>query len=235
MKKKAIVIHSGGMDSSICLYQAICDHGRENVLSLTFRYGQRHSLELEAAMAINKKWGVDHSFLDIHCLNEITENSLTRHHLKISHEKGEAPNSLVLGRNGLMVRLAAIHGAALGALEVYTGIIEVEEANSGYRDCSRKYMDLMEKILRIDLGEEDFKIKTPVVKMTKLETMELAYEWEILTYLLENTISCYEGFPKEGCGHCPACFLRNEGIINFKKKYPHFVLSFLHKLEGYRH
>lgn len=118
MRKKAIVIHSGGMDSSLCLHQAILDHGVDEVLSITFRYGQRHSTELEAAIEINKEWGVDHIFLDIECLGEITQNSLTRHDMEISHDAGKAPNSLVLGRNGLMVRLAAIHGESLGAHEV---------------------------------------------------------------------------------------------------------------------
>lgn len=67
MKKKAIVIHSGGMDSSLCLYQAIEDHGVDNVLSLTFRYGQRHAVELKAAQYICREWGVDQTILDINC------------------------------------------------------------------------------------------------------------------------------------------------------------------------
>lgn len=230
MKKKAIVIHSGGMDSSLCLYQAILDHGRENILSLSFSYGQRHEGELEIARQICERWGVDHQVLDIHCLEKITENSLTRHQMEIGYERGE-PNSLVVGRNGLMARLAAIHIDALGGDQIYMGIIEVEEANSGYRDCSRRYMDLLEKILQIDLSNPKFQIKTPIVKMTKYETMELGQSWGVLTYLLENTITCYEGFPKEGCQRCPACKLRNEGILEFKKRHPHFILSFLHKLK----
>lgn len=231
MKKKAIVIHSGGMDSSLCLYQAIQDHGAQNVLSLTFRYGQRHAVELKASQLICSEWGVDQTILDINCLSQITENSLVNHDLKIEFD-GDEPNSLVVGRNGLMVRLAAIHAESLGADQVYTGVIEVEEANSGYRDCSRSYMDLMQEILRIDLGNDQFQIQTPVVKMTKLETMEMARDFGILEFLLENTISCYEGIAQQGCGNCPACFLRNQAILEYKQKYPHFVLSFLHKIKA---
>ena len=230
MKKKAIVIHSGGMDSSLCLYKAIEDHGRENVLSLTFRYGQRHSTELAASEHICREWGVDQTILDIDCLQQITENSLINHDLEIAHNTGESPNSLVVGRNGLMVRLAAIHADSLGAKEVYTGVIEVEEANSGYRDCSRDYMDMMESILRLDLDNPQFRVMTPVVKMTKLETMEMASKMGILEFLLENTITCYEGIAQQGCMKCPACFLRNQGILEYKKKHPHFILSFLHKV-----
>lgn len=230
MKKKAIVIHSGGMDSSLCLYKAIQDYGVENVLSLTFRYGQRHSTELAASKLICAEWGVDQTILDIDCLQKITENSLTKHDLQITHVNGESPNSLVMGRNGLMVRLAAIHADSLGASKVYTGVIEVEEANSGYRDCSRTYMDMMESILRLDLDDSNFQVVTPVVKMTKLETMEMANEMGILEFLLENTITCYEGIAQQGCQKCPACFLRNQGILEYKKKHPHFILSFLHKV-----
>lgn len=231
MKKEAIVIHSGGMDSTLCLYQAILDHGKDNVVSLGFRYGQRHSSELKVADMICAEWEVERVTVDINCLQEITQNSLLKHDMEIEHIEGESPNSLVTGRNGLMVRLAAIHGEKWGVSQVYTGVIEVEEANSGYRDCSRKYMDLMQEILRLDLGNPSFKVKTPIVKMTKLETMELAYKWGILTFALENTITCYEGLPHEGCQKCPACLLRNEGIIQFKEKNPHFILSFLHRLK----
>ena len=98
MKKKALVIHSGGMDSSLCLAQAIEDFGRENILSVSFSYGQRHSIELTRAAEICQEWAVDHTTLDLSCLNQITENSLTRHSMEIESRPGEAPNSLVVGR-----------------------------------------------------------------------------------------------------------------------------------------
>jgi 7-cyano-7-deazaguanine synthase len=107
------------------------------------------------------------------------------------------------------------------------GVIEVEESNSGYRDCSRSYMDLKENILRIDLNDDLFEIRTPLIKMTKKETLELAYRLGLLNYLLNETISCYNGVSKQGCLCCPACHLRNEGIRQFALQYPSITLTFL--------
>lgn len=215
MKKKAIVVHSGGIDSSLCLALAVGEYGAENVLSLSFAYGQRHESELIQAAKICREWCVDHTVVDVSCLKKITENALTNKEIAIQHKEGEPPNTLVVGRNGLMARLAAIHADSLGADVIYMGVIEVEASNSGYRDCSRSYMDKMEEILRVDLGKETFEIRTPLVKMTKFETMELASGLGILDFLWEETISCYEGVRRQGCRVCPACRLRNEGYEAF--------------------
>jgi 7-cyano-7-deazaguanine synthase len=230
LKKKAVVVHSGGMDSSLCLAHAIQEFGAEAVLSVTFSYLQRHSIEMERAQRICREWNVDQTILDISCLSQITENSLTRHSMDIIARPGEAPNSLVVGRNGLMARIAGIHANSLGAHAIYMGVIEVESANSGYRDCSRDYMDLMEKILRIDFDDPQFEIRTPLVKMTKAETMEFGYKMGVLEFLLENTVSCYNGLDREGCRNCPACKLRNEGIKEFVSHHPAFQFSYSNKI-----
>jgi len=226
MQKETVVIHSGGMDSSLCLAQAIQIHGREKVLSLTFSYNQRHCLEMQRAEQICKDWKVDHAVLDLSCLNQITENSLTRHGMKIEKRKGEPPNTLVVGRNGLMARIGAIQANSLGASSIVMGVIEVESANSGYRDCSRKYMDQMQEILRVDLADSQFEIKTPLVFMTKVETLEWGSRLGVLPYLLENTVTCYQGIDRLGCQECPACQLRNEGIREFVKRHPEFEFSY---------
>lgn len=226
MKKKAVVVHSGGMDSSICLALAIDKYGADNVLSLSFSYEQRHKNELEQAKKICSDWGVDHTILDINFLSKITSNSLTDHHLKISQSKKSTPNTLVVGRNGLMARIASIHAESLGANEIYMGVIEVEEANSGYRDCSRKYMDIIQAALRMDFANSEFQILTPLVYMNKKQTMDLAYQMGKLEYLLDHTISCYEGVKGLGCQKCPACELRNEGIKEFLQFNPDIVFSY---------
>jgi 7-cyano-7-deazaguanine synthase len=226
ISKKAVVVHSGGMDSSICLSLAIEQYGAPNILSLSFRYGQRHSNELDQARKICADWKVDHTVVDIDCLNKITSNALTNADVKISHKKGEAPNTLVVGRNGLMARIASIHAQELGADCIFMGIIEVEEANSGYRDCSRKYMDIVQAALRMDFDNQKFEIKTPIVYLTKKQTMELCYQMGNLQYLLENTITCYEGVRGVGCKKCPACLLRNEGITEFMKDNNDFLFSY---------
>lgn len=226
MKKKAIVVHSGGMDSSICLALAIEQFGAENVLAMSFTYGQRHSKELDFAKKICEEWKVDRTVIDINCLSEITENALTKNDLKIEHKTNQSPNTLVVGRNGLMARIAGIHAEHLGADAIFLGVIEVEEANSGYRDCSRKYMDIIQAALRMDFGNSHFEVKTPLVYMNKKQTLELAYQMGILHFLIENTLSCYEGVEKMGCEKCPACLLRNEGIKQFSEAHPDFEFSY---------
>ena len=144
----------------------------------------------------------------------------------IHHETGKAPNTLVTGRNGLMARLASIHAQSLGAQCIYMGVIEVESANSGYRDCSREYMDLMQILMRIDLDDDAFEIRTPIVKMTKKETMELGSQLGVLDYLLKYTITCYRGIPELGCEDCPACQLRNEGLGQFLDEHPECQLPY---------
>lgn len=223
-------MHSGGMDSSICLAYAVKKFGADAVLSIGFQYGQRHSGELEKAQQICAAWQVDHTVLKIDFLQQITENSLLNHNIPMSNKRDMLSNALVVGRNGLMARIAAIHAQHLQASEVYLGVIGVEEANSGYRDCSRSYMDKLQDILRIDLASEEFSLKTPLVHMTKKETMDFANELGVLRFLLENTISCYEGLPNEGCMVCPACFLRNEGIHEYIQDNPSFEFSFKKKI-----
>ena len=230
MKKDTVVVHSGGMDSSLCLALAIKNHGAENVLSLSFSYGQRHTTELEYAKSICKKWKVDHRVINIDCLNKITDSALLDPKTKIEHVKDKAPNTLVVGRNGLMARVAGIHADNISANSIYMGVIEVEEANSGYRDCSRKYMDIIQAALRMDFNKPGFEIKTPLVFMDKKETMELGFELGVLDYLVENTLSCYEGVVKEGCGRCPACKLRNEGLREFSQEHPEFSFSYKDKI-----
>lgn len=223
-KKETVVIHSGGMDSSICLALAIEEFGKDPVLSLSFAYEQRHSPELIQAEKICKDWGVDHTIVHLKCLREITGNALINSTIDIEEYEDAPPNTLVMGRNGLMARLGAIHADHLGANSIYMGIIGVDGNFSGYRDSSREYMDLKQQILRIDLNNPNFEIRTPVVHMTKKETLEVAHRLGILQYLLDNTMTCYEGLSKQGCKKCPACKLRNKGIQEFKEAHPEINL-----------
>jgi 7-cyano-7-deazaguanine synthase len=214
-KKQTIVMHSGGMDSTICLALAIREFGKDQVLSLSFNYGQRHSQEFIQAKKICADWGVDHTLLSLECLKEITQNALMNSGEAIIKNADEPPNTLVIGRNGLMAQLCGIQAGTLGAGSIYMGIMELEEANSGYRDCSRSYMDLKQQILRIDLDNPLFEIRTPLVFLTKLQTFECAQKLGILDYLLENTVTCYQGIMGDGCQSCPSCILRNRA----KKKF----------------
>ncbi len=226
MNKKAVIVHSGGMDSSLCLALAVKEFGASNVLSVSFIYNQRHGIEVERARKISSHFQVDHVELNLDCLSKITQSALIGNAQKIEHKAGEAPNTLVVGRNGLMARLAGIHANSLGAGCIYLGVMELEAANSGYRDCSRAYMDLIQSALRLDFADAAFEIRTPLVSMTKKETMELGHKLGVLEFLLENTVTCYEGIEKAGCLKCPACKLRNTGLKIFSLEHPDFKYSY---------
>lgn len=226
MKKKAVVVHSGGMDSSICLALAIQEHGRNHLLSLSFDYGQRQKLEVERAASICQDWQVEHKVVHFDCLKYLTQNSLTNNEIDIHCPPNSTPNTFVVGRNGLFARLAAIQAQSIGANLLYMGVMELECANSGYPDCSRHYMNLLEQTLRIDLKDESFRILTPLVSMNKKETLQIAYDLGILSYLLRQTISCYHGIPELGCKVCPACKLRNAGLKEFEASCPSFIPPF---------
>lgn len=230
MKKSTVVVHSGGMDSSLCLAVAIKEFGAENVLSLSFTYNQRHSIELERSRMISDYLKVDHVELDLTCLSKITDSALIGNNQKIEHKDGEAPNTIVVGRNGLMARLSAIHAHSLGAKSIYMGVMELEEANSGYRDCSRRYMDIIQSALRMDFADDSFEIRTPLVKLNKKESMELGLKLGVLEYFLETTVTCYEGIEKEGCLKCPACKLRNQGLKIFSLEHPEVKYSYREKI-----
>ncbi len=226
----AVVVHSGGMDSSLCLALAAKEFGADQVLSLSFDYGQRHKDELARAARIASHLGCAHVVIPLECLNQITDNALTRPGMAIAKNADGTPNTLVVGRNGLMARIAGIHAHSLGAKCVYLGVMELEGANSGYRDCSRAYMDLIQSALRLDFNDVTFEVRTPLVRMTKAQTMELGDTLGVLPFLLEETVTCYEGKPHEGCGMCPACKLRNDGLREFLKKHPQVDFSWKSKL-----
>lgn len=226
MDKKALVIHSGGMDSSLCLALACQEFGKDHVLSVSFMYQQRHVPELAQAAKICRDWGVDHVLLNIDCLQAITKNALMDASISIEHHPHQRANTLVIGRNGLMAHLAGIHAEHLGAHCLYMGVIELDGAANGYRDCTRQYMDLQEQILRLDLDDPTFEIRTPLIHLVKKQTLELSYRLGILSYLLQETITCYEGMREAGCRKCPSCLLRNQGIREFIKDHPAVVLPY---------
>jgi 7-cyano-7-deazaguanine synthase len=221
MTKKTVVCHSGGMDSSICLAMAIREFGKEQVVSLSFNYEQRHSPELAQAVKICRDWEVEHRVLTLECYRQMTDNALLNHEMPIVHLKGSPPNTLVAGRNGIMAHLAAVLANHLSAHQIMMGVMELEGANSGYRDCNRAYMDLMQQVIRLDLDDPLFEIATPIIHMTKQQTIDLAFQMGILPYLLAETITCYLGQKHPGCESCPACLLKNDGLKSFIEANPH--------------
>lgn len=208
--KKAVVLHSGGMDSSICLALMIKEFGADAVLSLGFDYGQRHSQELAAAQRICAEWKVDRKVFNFAEIRLGFSNALVDASLPL-----QDTNTLVAGRNGLMAYVAALHAASIGAQRLVLGVIEVDAKVTGYRDCSRAYWDLHEKLLQWDLGDSDFVIATPLVAMSKRDTMAVADSLGVLPFLLQETVTCYDGQKAPGCMQCHACRLRAQGLAEY--------------------
>ena len=211
MTCRAVVLHSGGMDSSICLLLARNQYGAEGVLSLGFQYQQRHSAELEAAATIARHYGIQREVVTLPPIPGWEGSSLVNHALPVT-SNGPLPNSFVPGRNGLFLMLAAVHAYALGARSLFIGVMELEGANSGYPDCTRAYIDSVQTVIRQDFQDPTFSVQTPLISMSKAQTLQLAHSLGALEFLLDHTITCYHGLPGHGCRVCPACRLRNKGL-----------------------
>ncbi|TOB86025.1 7-cyano-7-deazaguanine synthase QueC, partial [Vibrio parahaemolyticus] len=207
--KKAVVVFSGGQDSTTCLVQALTQY--DEVHAITFDYGQRHKLEIEVAQSLCRELGVTaHKVMDVSLLNELAISSLTRDDIPVSHElqANGLPNSFVPGRNILFLTLAGIYAYQIGALSVITGVCETDF--SGYPDCRNSFVQAMENALQQGM-EYDLSLVTPLMWLDKAQTWALADKYEHLELVKNKTLTCYNGVIGSGCGDCPSCKLRGEG------------------------
>lgn len=211
--KKAVVVFSGGQDSTTCLVQALKQY--DEVHAITFDYGQRHKLEIEVAQALAQKLGVAaHKVMDVSLLNELAISSLTRDDIPVSHELQEngLPNSFVPGRNILFLTLAGIYAYQIGANAVITGVCETDF--SGYPDCRNDFIKAMNSAL-VQGMDRDLEIVTPLMWLDKAETWALADKYQALDLVRQETLTCYNGVIGDGCGDCPSCELRANGLNQY--------------------
>jgi 7-cyano-7-deazaguanine synthase len=215
-KPKAVVVLSGGQDSATCLALAVKKYGVENVSAITFRYGQRHNLEVKFAKHLARHFGIkEHKIISFDFYKHLTTNALMDSSAKIEKKKGEAcPTSVVEGRNSFFLLAAAVWAKSIGATILYTGVSEADY--SGYPDCRAVFIRSQEKTIRLAL-EWPIKIVTPFISMTKEQEWELADELGIFDLIRTQTLTCYNGIPGDGCGECPACKLRNNGLKKYLK------------------
>ncbi|MDK7114492.1 7-cyano-7-deazaguanine synthase QueC [Staphylococcus pettenkoferi] len=206
-KEKAIVVFSGGQDSTTCLFWA--QKHFEHVELVTFQYGQRHDKEIEVAEAIAKEQGLKHHVLDMSLLSQLTPNALTQHDMDIEQEGDETPNTFVPARNLLFLSFAGALAYQLNAKNIITGVCETDF--SGYPDCRDSFIKSMNVTLSLSM-DKDFVIHTPLMWLDKKETWALSDELGVLDYIRHNTLTCYNGIIGEGCGTCPACQLRARGL-----------------------
>lgn len=211
MNKKALVVFSGGQDSTTCLVWAIKHF--EEVQVVTFNYNQRHAAEIEVAQEIAAKFGVKQHILDLALLNQLAPNALTRDDIKIeAGEEGELPSTFVDGRNLLFLSFAAILAKQLGYANIITGVCQTDF--SGYPDCRDVFVKSLNVTLNLSMDYE-FVIHTPLMWLDKKETWKLADELGHFDYIREHTLTCYNGIVGSGCGTCPACLLRQRGLEQY--------------------
>lgn len=211
--KKAVVVFSGGQDSTTCLVQALKEF--DEVHAITFDYGQRHKLEIEVAQTLAKKLGVKaHKVMDVGLLNELAISSLTRDDIPVSNELQEngLPNSFVPGRNILFLTLAGIYAYQIGAQTVITGVCETDF--SGYPDCRNDFVKAMNSALVLGMDRE-LEIRTPLMWLNKAETWAMADQNGALELVRHETLTCYNGIMGDGCGDCPSCHLRKVGLNDY--------------------
>ncbi|WP_409288341.1 7-cyano-7-deazaguanine synthase QueC [Peribacillus sp. SCS-37] len=209
--EKALVVFSGGQDSTTCLFWAIKTF--KEVEAVTFNYGQRHALEIDCAKSIANELGIRHHILDMSLLNQLAPGALTRDEIPVEDgEDGGLPNTFVPGRNLLFLSFAAILARGRGARHIVTGVCETDF--SGYPDCRDNFVKSLNVSINLSM-DENMVIHTPLMWLDKKETWALADSLGALGFVREKTLTCYNGVIAEGCGECPACRLRKKGLDEY--------------------
>ncbi len=212
--EKALVVFSGGQDSTTCLYWALEHFGQ--VHTLTFGYGQKHSLEIECAKEIANRAGVDFRYMDMSFIGSLGSNSLTDTSIKMDDSKpeGSFPNTFVPGRNLFFLSTAAVYARENGIRHIITGVSQTDF--SGYPDCRDSFIRSLNVTLNLAMDSQ-FIIHTPLMWLDKAQTWEMADRLGVLDLVRNDTLTCYNGIKGDGCGHCPSCKLRRDGLEKYLK------------------
>lgn len=206
----ALVVLSGGQDSTTCLYWAIDRFGLDAVETITFDYGQRHRVELECAQRVAGFVGVDNVILPIDTFAALGGDALTDPGIDVEQgidETSGLPNTFVPGRNLVFLTFAAAYAWQRGIGHLVTGVAQTDY--SGYPDCREGTITALQHTLRVGM-ESDITIHTPLMHLSKKETVELARDLGGLP-AMAHTHTCYKG-QRPPCGECPACALRARGF-----------------------
>ena len=197
---EAIVLLSGGMDSTICLYWA--KDKFDYIEAITFDYMQRHQREIQSAVKIAYYAKVDHRIIQFPTLGEILDTALTRER-EIKSKNG-LPTTWVPNRNLIFFSLASAYGSQKNIYDYVGGMCQTDY--SGYFDCRRETIDSFEQSLALSLGKS-IKIHTPLMYQTKAQSLQMAQQMDSCMDALALSHTCYYG-KRPACGKCPACKLR---------------------------
>ncbi|OQA94378.1 MAG: 7-cyano-7-deazaguanine synthase [Spirochaetes bacterium ADurb.Bin218] len=207
--EKAVVLFSGGQDSTTCLFWA--KEKFSEVIALNILYGQRHAIERESARKIAKLAGVELVELEMDVFSKINDSALINTDMDVStaHDKNSnLPASFVPGRNIMLLTIAASFAYSKGISNIVTGVCQTDY--SGYPDCRDKTIKSLELALSLGM-DKDFHIHTPLMWKTKAETVLMATELDGCWSALALSHTCYNGqWPP--CGECPACKIRARGF-----------------------
>ena len=210
----ALVVFSGGQDSTTCLFWAKAHF--KTVRAISFFYGQKHSLEVELAEKIAKDAGVEWEMMDVSFISKLSTGcSLTDTSLEIEEEKNPEdtfPSTFVPGRNLFFLSIAAVKAREYGIRHLVTGVSQTDF--SGYPDCRDSFIKSLNVTLNLAMDEQ-FVMHTPLMWIDKAQTWALADELGVLDLVRNSTLTCYNGVVGDGCGHCPACKLRREGLDKY--------------------
>lgn len=213
--ESAVVLFSGGQDSTTCLFWAKKQF--KKVYALCFTYGQKHQKEVEIARVIAEKAEVEFRLMDASFISKLGSSSLTNDAIEMDQEKPAEsfPNTFVPGRNLFFLSIAAVFAREQGARHLVTGVSQTDF--SGYPDCRDSFVKSLNVTLNLAMDEQ-FVIHTPLMWIDKTDTWALADELGVFELIRNETLTCYNGIPADGCGHCPACKLRNHGLQEYLKR-----------------
>ncbi len=214
---KALVLFSGGVDSTTCLGMAVDKYGKENVVALSISYGQKHTKEIEASRKIAKYYGVEHLYLDLAKIFEYSDCSLLSHSDKeipresyaeqLKKTDGNPVSTYVPFRNGLFLSSAASIAISKGCGVIYYGAHADDAAGNAYPDCSSAFHQAINDAIYIGSGNQ-CKVEAPFVNLTKAQVVKIGLDLKVP---YELTWSCYEGL-EEPCGKCGTCIDRAEAF-----------------------
>ena len=222
--KKALLVLSGGQDSATCAAWAKTMF--DEVMAISFNYNQRHKKELDCAQKIAEKLGMPWELIEMPVLKGNKTSGLTDSSISVNDkdEKTGLPKSFVPGRNLLFLTAAASYAISRGIYDVVTGVCQTDF--SGYPDCRRITIDQVENAVHAgnrEIVEQYnngvFQIHTPLMFLTKAETVRLAARLPHGMDVVGMSWTCYEG-GEVPCGVCPACELRIKGFAEAGIKDP---------------
>lgn len=214
---KAMVLSSGGIDSTTCLGMAVEKYGKENVTAFSISYGQKHDKELQASLAVAEYYGVEHLSLDLAEIFAYSDCSLLKHSGRdipeesyaeqLKKSDGKPVSTYVPFRNGLFLSTAASMALSKGCSVIYYGAHADDAAGNAYPDCSTEFHQAISDAIFIGSGKQ-LQVEAPFVSLSKAQVVKKGLELNVPYQL---TWSCYEGGDKP-CGVCGTCIDRAEAF-----------------------